>query len=131
MKRDLVNNIAIAQGLAPSVKTASVDGAAIGLRGFESATVVVNTGAIAGAGVFALKLQHSDTTTAEDFVDVPANRLIGELPATLAADSVYRQGYIGMKPFIRLVLTRTSGTSIALGAVVVKGHAADMPVAFA
>ncbi|MCC5968391.1 MAG: hypothetical protein JJU15_00405 [Pararhodobacter sp.] len=130
MKRDLVNNIGIEQGLAPAVKnTASETGDPISLRGFESATVVINTGAIAGDGDFSLKIQHSDTTTGGDFEDVPANRLIGELPETLEAGSTYRQGYIGMKGYIRLVLTRDSGTSIALGAVVIKGHPADMPVA--
>lgn len=130
MKRDLVNNIGIEQGLAPAVKeAASETGAAIDLRGFESATVVINTGAIAGDGDFSLRVQHSDTTNGGGFEDVPAGRLIGDLPETLEEDSTYRQGYIGMKRFIRLVLTRAGGTSIALGAVVVKGHPADMPVA--
>ena len=130
MKRDLTNNIGIEQGLAPAVKSsASETGDPVDLRGFESATVVINTGAIAGDGDFSVKVQHSDTTTGGDFEDVPAAKLIGEFPATLEAASTYRQGYIGMKRYIRLVLTRASGTSIALGATVIKGPPADMPVA--
>lgn len=128
MKRDLVNNIAVEAALVPAVKnSASETGNPIRLRGFESATLVINTGAIAGDGDFSLKLQHSDTTTGGDFVDVPAAWLIGSLPSTLEENSTYKQGYIGMKEYVRCVLTRAGGTSIALGAVVIKGHAQDMP----
>jgi len=40
----------------------------------------------------------------------------------LAADSVYWVGYRGGKRYVRVVITKNSGTSIAAGAVVVKGH---------
>ena len=43
--RDLANNISVAQSLAPAVRTADANGTGIDLQGFESATIVVDTGA--------------------------------------------------------------------------------------
>lgn len=127
--RSLQPNIGVVPMIAPAVQTATVTGAATDLLGFQSACLVVNTGAIAAAGDFAIKLQESDTTTLGDFADVVAEHLQGEVPATLEADSVYRLGYVGNKRYVRTVLTRAGGTSIALGAVLIKGHPAEAPVA--
>lgn len=126
--RDIANNIGIAQAVAPAVLSATNTSDPIDLLGFESAALVVNTGAIAGSGDFTAKLQESDTTTAGDFADVDAAHLVGELPATLEANSTYKQGYIGHKRYLRTVVTNNSGTSIAAGAVIVKGHAHERPV---
>lgn len=127
--RDLANNIGVTQALAPQVLAATDTSAAIDLFGFDSAAVVINTGAIVSSGNFTAKLQESDTTTSGDFTDVAAANLVGTLPAALAAASVYKQSYVGNKRYIRLVTTKNSGTSIAAGAVVVKSHAAKKPVA--
>lgn len=127
--RDLANNIGVALALSPAVQAATIKGNAIDLTGFESAALVVNTGAIASAGDYTAKMQESDTTTDGDFTDVAAANLVGSLPASLAADSVYRQGYVGSKKYIRVVVTKNGGTSIAAGAVVVKGNAHSRPVA--
>lgn len=126
--RDIANNLGIVQAVAPSVLTATNTSAAIDLIGFDSAVVVVNTGAIAGSGNFAAKLQESDES-GSGFADVPAEYLVGTLPAVLAATSVVKQGYVGNKRYLRTVITLNSGTSIAAGAVVVKGHASSRPVA--
>ena len=50
--------------------------------------------------------------------------LLGAFPATLAADSSYAVGYRGGRRYVRVVITKNSGTSIAAGAVIVKGHLA-------
>jgi hypothetical protein len=126
--RDLANNIQTVQAVAPAVQSATVTSAAIDLLGFESAAVVINTGAIVSSGDFTAKLQESDTTESGDFADVDAAHLVGALPAALVAGSVVKQGYIGHKRYIRVVLTKNSGTSIAAGVVVVKGHAHERPV---
>ena len=126
--RDLSSNIAAVQAVAPAVLTATNTSAALDLSGFGSAAVVINTGAIAGSGNFTPKLQESDTTTSGDFTDVDAAHLIGEFPAALAAASVVKVGYVGHKRYVRTVLTLNSGTSIAAGVVIVKGHPADAPV---
>lgn len=129
--KDLHTHIAPVVAVAPAVLTATATSAAIDLQGFNSATVVIATGAIAGDGAFSAKLQHSDTTTAGDFADVPANGVIGETPAALAADAAYKLGYVGgsagHKRFLRVVVTKDGGTSVAASAVVVLGHAADTP----
>lgn len=127
--RSLEPNIGSVQMIAPAVHTGNDTGAATDLLGFESACLVVNTGAIAGDGSFSIKLQESDDTAGGTFTDVAAEHLTGAPASPLEADSVYRLGYIGHRRYIRSVLTRASGTSIALGAVLVKGHPHDKPVA--
>lgn len=119
------------QALAPAVVTDALAGPAVALAGFDSALFAINTGAIAGSGNFGVKLQESDTTTSGDFTDVAPADQLGTLPATLAASTVYRVGYIGSKrkKYVRLAVTKASGTSIALGAVAVLGHPAMSPVA--
>ncbi|HEX2529819.1 MAG TPA: hypothetical protein VHL31_26450 [Geminicoccus sp.] len=127
--RDLVHNLGVVPMVAPAVLSATTTSDSVDLLDFGSATLVVNTGAIAGAGDFTAKLQHSDTTTAGDFTDVAADALIGSLPASLTANSVAKVGYWGHRRYLRAVLTKNSGTSIAASAVLVKGYARNRPVA--
>lgn len=129
MKDTYTSNKAVL-ALAPSVATAAANGSAIDLKGFDSALVVVNTGAIASAGDFSFKLQESDTS-GSGFTDVAAADLRGAAPATMAENSSYRIGYIGSKRkrYIRLALTKAGGTSIAVGASAVLGHPSMAPVA--
>lgn len=127
--RDLANNVAAVQAVAPAVLDATNTSAAIDLQGFESAAVIINTGAIVSAGDFTAKLQESDTTTGGDFTDVVAANLVGSFPASLVADSVVKVGYVGSKRYLRTVITKNSGTSIAAGAVILKGDAHSRPVA--
>lgn len=74
--RDLANNIGAVQAVAPAVLSATNTSEPIDLQGFESAAVVINTGAIVSAGDFTAKLQESDTTTSGDFADVAAADLV-------------------------------------------------------
>ncbi|QRY66546.1 hypothetical protein JVX98_19310 [Ensifer sp. PDNC004] len=127
--RDIVHNLKIVQAIAPAVLAATTEGAAIDLKGVESIALVINSGAIVGAGDFTAKLQESDTTTPADFTDVPDDYVLGELPEDLAANSVAKVGYRGHKRYVRLVLTKNGGTSIAAGAVAVMGGVHDRPVA--
>jgi hypothetical protein len=127
--KDIYSDLGVVASLAPAVVTATTKGTHADLRGFQSALLVINTGAIAGDGLYDIKLQESDTTTDGDFTDVAAGNLLGTLPAALAANSVYKQGYVGTKRYIRAVITKQSGTSIAAGAVILCGDAALQPVA--
>jgi hypothetical protein len=126
--RDNVSNFGTVQTIAPAVQAATIKGAAVDRLGFESLAFVVNTGAIVGDGDFTAKVQESDTTTDGDFTDVAAGDLIGTLPASLAAASVVKVGYRGFKRYVRLVLMKNGGTSIAAGAVAVLGDAHQRPV---
>lgn len=127
--RDLANNIGAVQAVAPAVLSATNTSAAIDLQGFESAAVVINTGAIVSSGDFTAKLQESDTTTSGDFADVAAADLVGTFPASLEADAIVKVGYVGDKRYLRTVITKNGGTSIAAGAVILKGSAHSRPVA--
>lgn len=129
MRKDLHSNLGVALALSPAVQGAAVNGPVIDLQGFYAAMAVINTGAIAGAGDFGVKLQHSDTTTSGDFVDVPADDRISNAPATLTADGSFKIGYIGSKRYLRIALTKAGGTSIAAGAVIIKGMPTLAPVA--
>lgn len=129
MRKDIYSNFAAVLALSPAVQAATVKGVAVDLNGFATALLVVNTGAIVSAGDYTAKLQESDTTTDGDFTDVAAEDRQGVLPASLTADGSFRQGYIGSKRYIRVVVTKNSGTSIAAGAVVIKGTPDMAPVA--
>lgn len=129
MRKDSYSNVAAVLALSPAVQAATIKGNTIDLSGFATALLVVNTGAIVGSGDYTAKLQHSNTTTDADFTDVAAADRLGSLPATLEADKSYRQGYIGSRRFIRVVVTKNGGTSIAAGAVVIKGTPAMAPAA--
>lgn len=127
--RDLKNNLGVVLAISPAVLAATTTGAALDLIGFNSAMLVVSTGAIVGLGDFTVKLQESDTTTSGDFTDVAAADLHGTFPAILAADSVVKVGYRGFKRYVRAVITKNGGTSIAAGSVLLKGDAVARPVA--
>lgn len=129
--KDTYHDSMAVPAVASGSKSGAVDGPAIDLKGFDSALIVVNTGTISGDGDFSFKLQESDTTDNGDFADVAPADVLGAAPATLAANSAYRLGYIGSKRkrYIRLALTKAGGTSIQLGAVAILGHAERAPVA--
>jgi hypothetical protein len=122
--KDTFHGTKIAASLAPAVQAATLKGDAVDLQGYGSALLAVTTGAIVGAGLFDIKMQESNTTTDGDFTDVAADDLLGTMPVSLAASTVYRQGYIGSKRYVRAAFTKQSGTSIAAGAAFVLGHPA-------
>ena len=126
--RDFYNNVGTTLALAAAVQAASVDGVAIDTKGYNSVIFTLSTGAIASAGDFSAKLQHSDAS-GSGYVDAPAGTFFTNAPATLNASTAYKLGYIGDLRYVRLVLTKAGGTSIAAGASAVLGHARDKPVA--
>ena len=122
---DLKNNITAVLALSPAVHAATkADATIIDLQGAGSATVVINTGAIVGAGDYTISLRHGDASDLTGDAAASGDDLLGTFPATLAADSAYSVGYRGGKRYVRVVITKNSGTSIAAGAVIVKGHLA-------
>lgn len=127
--RDLMHTIGVTQVIAPAVLAATTTSAAIDLLGFTKAAVVITNGAIASAGNFTAKLQESDTTTSGDFTDVAAANLHGAFSSVLAENTVEKIGYGGNKRYLRVVVTKNSGTSIASGVVLIKSGAAQRPVA--
>ncbi len=126
MQIDLRNNIDIVQSIPPAVQSADATGTGVDLANFHSAMVEFITGADV-AGTHAPKIQESDVL-GSGYTDVEAGDLIGTLPADMAADSVFRQGYKGSKQFIRAFVT-TSGASLIYGANVIRANPRKAPVA--
>ena len=124
--RDLSSNIGVVQVVAPAVLSATNTSDPIDLLGLNGAAIVINTGAVVSSGDFTPTVQHSDTTTPGDFADVAAADLVGTFPASLAANSVAKVSYVGTKRYIRTVLTKNGGTSIA-GGVVMVSNPLDKP----
>lgn len=124
--RDLYSNIDVALALAPAVQAAAIEGPLIDVKGANRIAFVVNTGTIAGSGNFGLKLQEADGNLGP-FLDVVAAQAPSNAPATLVADRAYRLGYLGYKRYVRLAVTKASGTSIAVGAVAVLSDLAQRP----
>ena len=124
--RDLYNNLGVVQSIAPAVLAATTNGSDIDLAGFNSAAVVIATGAIVGSAVMVPKLQESDDGST--YTDVAAGDLLGSFPASLSASTVIKVGYRGNKRHVRPVLTLSSGTSIAAGVTIIKGAATKRPV---
>lgn len=108
--RDIASDFAPRVGIGPADHAATVNGAAVDLRGIKGAFWTVATGAITGAGAFSAGLQESDDNVT--FTDVPAAFVTSTAPATLAAASVYELGYLGHRRWVRPRLVRASGTSI-------------------
>ena len=127
--RDLASNISVSMSLIPATQSATAKGTAVDLLGFDSAALVITTGAIVSSGLYVMSLQESATTTDGDFTDVAASNVVGTLPTSLAASSSYKVSYVGTKRYVRAVITKTSGTSIDAGAAFILGHATQRPVA--
>ena len=127
--RDMKSNIAAVVAIAPEVLSGNRTGGAVDLAKCNRMAFVIATGAIAGAGSFTAKVQESDTTAGGDFADAPAKYVDDGTGGPLEADRAYRIGYHGHKRYVRLVLSKASGTSIAASAVAVLGDLAETPAA--
>lgn len=126
--KDLYSDIGVVAAVVPATLTATNTSAAIDLQGYDSATVIIQTGAIGGSGNFTPSLVEC-ATSGGTYTAVATTDLIGSFTDPLAASSVYKIGYRGNKRYIKTVLTLNSGTNIVAGVVVVKSHAANAPVA--
>lgn len=119
---DLKTEYTDVQAIAPAVYSATKDdGAIVDLIDCKAARFIINTGAIVSAGLFVPTIVMGDASDLSDGVAIAADRLIGTLPAALEASTIVSVGYKGdMQRYARVVLTKTSGTSIAASATVVK-----------
>lgn len=130
--KDLYNNLAIVQALAPVAVAADNTGSAIDLAGYDSALIILSVGTVTD-GTYAIEIQESDTTTAGDFAAVDAADLIGTEKTGITTtndETYYAVGYKGSKRYIRYVITETSAGSTGgvMSVVVIKGNPAHAPV---
>ncbi len=117
MHYDLYSKFAAVLAVAPVVATGGINGIAINVKEGNGVLFVVETGALVGSAIYGAKLQESDDGT--NWADVAAARVQSNAPAQLAASSAYRLGYAGRKPWVRVQLFYTSGTSLAVAAVAI------------
>jgi len=124
--RDLKSNIGFDISLAPAARTASANGASSDLKGYEGVAVVFLPGTITD-GTHTPKLQESDDNST--FTDVAAADQLGTL-AVLASSTAQKVGYIGIKRYLRAVVTVAgASTGGVYTGVIVRGVAAARPVA--
>lgn len=132
--RDLKSNISPAVSVPPAAnRTATVAGAGVDLKGFDSAAAVVHFGAITDGG-WTPSLTESDTGAfGGEETAVAAADLVGAFTEAVAAndDTVQTVGYIGTKRHIQVVVTEStaSTTGAIFSANVVRGHPHLAPTA--
>lgn len=143
--RDLISNIGVAIAIPAAAYDADNTPAAIDVRGFDSAVLVIHVGAggieFDSTNKIEFKLTHADAEngdyTAVTAIDVAGVESVGSggivktLNAAHAAASVTKIGYVGGKPFLKL-LAEFSGTHTdptPISATVILGHPRRAPVA--
>lgn len=121
------HELTIAASVTPDGnRTASVNGNAVDVRGYNSALVALNPGTITD-GTFTPKLQESDQS-GSGFTDVDASDLDGAF-AALASNTPQTVGYIGSKRYVRVVITASGSpaTGGKFAASIVLGDPQYMP----
>ena len=123
MNRDLVGKITPASSIDPDDYTATVEGAIIDLKGYDSAIAALFVGTLTD-GVHTPKLEHGNDSGLTDAADVAAGDLDGEF-AVLVSDTNQYVGYRGNKRYIMVTNTITGGpgTGVQLCGAIIRGKA--------
>lgn len=135
--KDLHSGLTVAAAIDAATLTDDNTPAAVDLRGFKGAEIILAIGAggitFSDTDKIEFTLIHSDddssyeAVTVDDLLGVAAvgeGGIVKALVAAHATAAVYRFGYVGAKRYLRLLAafegSHASGTPIA--AVVIKGH---------
>ncbi len=127
--KDTYNNLGVTLAVSPAVLTATNTSAGIDLAGFEGATVVITSGAIAGAGNFTPKLKNPTFFRDPALPMSPRRICLAHFLPPLLRTRLTRSVISALSAMLRTVITLNSGTSIAASAVIIKSHARNKPVA--
>ena len=134
--KDLANNISAAQSLAPAVRTSDTNGTGVDLQGFESATIIVDTGAegvtLSTSVKIDFKLEESSddstytaVTSATAVTDgtVDSNGVFLTLDDNAETPQIASIGYVGGARYSRVVadFTGSHSTGTPVAASVIKG----------
>jgi hypothetical protein len=141
--RDLASFVSPVVALGPIAATTDQTSGAVDLQGFGSAMVLVQAGiggiTFDGTNKLEFRLQHSETTTAGDFVDVVqadvngltlgSNGIIRALIAAHAAPSVTEASYVGNRRYLRVIadFSGTHGAATPFAVTIVRGHPEQQP----
>ena len=132
--KDLANNISAAQSLAPAVRTSDTNGTGVDLQGFESATIIVDTGAegvtLSTSVKIDFKLEESSddstytaVTSATAVTDgtVDSNGVFLTLDDNAETPQIASIGYVGGARYIRVVAdftgSHSTGTPVAASVI--------------
>jgi hypothetical protein len=123
-KIDMKTETTVALGIQATLSgTTPVAGNIVDVTDYQAATFLLQTATVtvAGTGGFSVRLQHSDTTAASDFEDVPAGQLLGAALSVTSdtADNVPigSVGYRGSRRYVRAVGLGTSSTNAVIQGV--------------
>ncbi|MEF9600901.1 hypothetical protein O4J55_00730 [Paracoccus sp. PXZ] len=142
--KDLHSGLTVTAAIDSATLTDDNTPAAIDLRGFKGAEIVLAIGAggitFSDTDKIEFTLTHSDddssyeAVTADDLLGVEAvgeGGIVKALVEAHASAGVYRFGYVGTRRYLKLLAafsgTHTTGTPIA--ALVIKGHGQINPQA--
>jgi len=135
--KDTRSGNSVARSANLTVGNNAQNSALVDMKGYQGLEVFANTNTVtaAGAGI-SFKLQHSDSTAAGTFVDVPAAQVSGAIAnITLdTEDDMLGSGsinYLGNRRYVRAVATGGASTNGVLFFIFQRGapSSASQPVA--
>jgi hypothetical protein len=125
---DILSDLSLTRGANQTLSGVTPNNSAlIDMRGYQALTAYLMAGTVTDAGDangFTMKLQHSDSTVAGTFVDVPAANVSGTVTVTSDdADNVAAGGirYTGNRRYVRAVITGTTGTNAVVYVLFLRG----------
>lgn len=134
--KDMHSDLSVASAIDAATLATDNTPAAIDLRGFDAAEIVLAIGAggitFSSSNKIEFKLTHSDDdatyepVTESDVLGVEAIGTGGVIKALVAAHAqagVYRFGYVGGKRYVKLLaaFSGTHGTGTPIAGVVIRG----------
>ena len=140
--KDIHSGMTVAAIFGPVAMDADNTPAAIDLRGYDAAELILGIGiggiTFDGSNKIEFKLTHSDDDSTYDAVTVAdmvglasvgSGGIIKSLVAAHAAAAVYRFGYRGGRRYLKLLadFTGTHGSATPVFAAVAKMHGHDNP----
>ncbi|WP_417624954.1 hypothetical protein [Paremcibacter congregatus] len=142
MKRDDISNMGVAFAIAPAALAADNTPGSVDLTGFDSASFLINVGVggitFSDTNKIEFVMTHSDDdsdyslVTDDDVVGVTVgdDGIVRSLVAAHAAATSTKVGYIGGKPFVKVLadFSGTHGSPTPISVPVVKTRAYQRPV---
>lgn len=128
--KDLKNDIYIVQSVAPGAKTASTtSGTAVDMKGYNSATVVVEVGLHSDA---THKIQLEESSDNSSWSTVSAANIIGatvSIANTTVDNTTYWFGAKDFSRYLRVAgsIVGSTTTGCVWGASIIKGHPGSLP----
>lgn len=111
----IYTDIKIEQVLAPAVLNGTATSASVTRHYNAEIVFSISTGAITDAGIYRTRLELSDDNITWFATEDYTREFIGQsLSQPMTANTVYVRGYKGLAPYVRLVLVKDSGGSIAI-----------------